>query len=62
MKLIEDEKCPRCGAVFVCSMSGKCWCFEVDVAPSVLDKIEKEYNSCLCPSCLKEVAEKKEQN
>lgn len=59
MKLREYEKCPRCGAMFTCGKSGKCWCFEIEVPPSVLENIEKEYNSCLCPSCLKDVAESK---
>jgi len=54
MKLIEDEICPKCGAAFTCSKSGKCWCFEVDVPPSLLDRIEKTYDSCLCPKCLNE--------
>lgn len=30
--------------------------FEIDVAISVLDKIEKKYSSCLCPDCLTEVS------
>ena len=58
MKLIEDEKCPRCGAMFICGKAGKCWCYEVDVTQSVLDKIEKEYNSCLCPLCLYDIVKK----
>jgi len=33
------------------------WCFEVDIASSVLDTIEEKYNSCLCPLCLKEISE-----
>lgn len=52
MKLIEDEKCPRCGAMFTCGKSGKCWCFEVDITPSILDRIDSKYDSCLCPDCL----------
>ncbi|MAE07611.1 MAG: hypothetical protein CL661_02495 [Bacteroidetes bacterium] len=58
MKLTEDEKCPKCGIPFQCSKSGKCWCFEVKVSPTVLDEIEKKYNSCLCPVCLQSFAEK----
>ena len=56
LNLTEPETCPRCGAKFDCGKSGKCWCFEVDVPPSVLEKIDKEYNSCLCPKCLNELA------
>jgi len=57
MKLIEDEKCPRCGAMFTCGKSGKCWCFEVDIIPSVLDRIDSKYDSCLCPDCLNLLAD-----
>jgi len=54
--LTEKETCPRCGSKFVCGKSGKCWCYEIDVPESVLDKIVKEYKSCLCPGCLKELS------
>lgn len=57
MKLIEDEKCPRCGNEFTCSKSGKCWCFGVTVPESVKDEISKKYDTCLCPECLKELAD-----
>ncbi len=53
MKLIEDEKCPRCGTLFTCSKSGKCWCYEINVSESVQEKISKKYSTCLCPECLK---------
>ena len=54
LNLSEKETCPRCGSKFDCGKSGKCWCFEVDVPPSVLEKIDAEFHSCLCPKCLKE--------
>jgi len=56
MQLIEYEKCPRCGASFTCSKSGKCWCYEVSVPEKVQDSINKKYQTCLCPDCLKQVA------
>ena len=56
MKLIEDEKCPRCGAHFTCSKSGKCWCYEVSVSTLVQDAINKKYSTCLCPECLQLLA------
>jgi len=59
LNLTEPETCPRCGAKFDCGKSGKCWCFEVDVPPAILEKIDKEYNSCLCPDCLNELASAK---
>jgi hypothetical protein len=55
MQLIEPEICPRCGKSFECGKSGKCWCYEVDTKPSVLELINQKYDSCLCPSCLNEV-------
>lgn len=55
-KLVEKETCPRCGEKFECSKSGKCWCYEVNVPINVLDKINSEYNSCLCPDCLKKLS------
>ena len=59
LKLSEKEHCPRCGADFDCGKSGKCWCYEVDVPSSVLDKINDTFDTCLCPDCLKELAKDK---
>jgi hypothetical protein len=56
LNLTEQETCPRCGAKFDCGKSGKCWCFEVDVPPSVLEKMDAVFNSCLCPDCLNELS------
>jgi ribosomal protein L34E len=58
MKLIEPDTCPRCGKEFHCSKSAKCWCYEVDTSPSLLEEIQKNYDSCLCPDCLKSLNEK----
>lgn len=51
--LTEKNKCPGCNQTFDCSTSKKCWCFEVDVSPDKLETIEKKYETCLCPGCLK---------
>jgi hypothetical protein len=48
MKLIEDDKCPRCGNSFVCSKSGKCWCYEITVTESVKEEIRKK---SMIPAC-----------
>jgi ribosomal protein L34E len=56
MKLIEDEKCPRCGKEFTCSKSGKCWCFEISVIEVVRERINEKYDTCLCPNCLTQVS------
>ncbi|PKP53939.1 MAG: hypothetical protein CVT92_01885 [Bacteroidetes bacterium HGW-Bacteroidetes-1] len=58
MKLIESDNCPRCGAAFHCSKSGKCWCYEVSTSISLLEEIQRTYDKCLCPACLHELNEK----
>ena len=61
IKLIlkEKETCPRGGETFDCGKSGKCWCYEMDVPVSVLEKIVQDYEGCLCPDCLQEISGKK---
>ncbi|HQQ11522.1 MAG TPA: cysteine-rich CWC family protein [Bacteroidales bacterium] len=61
LQLIEDERCPRCGEAFHCSKSGKCWCFEVSTTVSLLEEVQRTYNSCLCPKCLNELNEKSKE-
>jgi hypothetical protein len=56
MNLYDPETCPRCGKSFHCSKSGKCWCFEVYLSLKVLEEIEAQYESCLCPACLRELS------
>ena len=50
--IIEQKVCPGCGKSFLCSPSGKCWCFEMYVSPIKLKFIEENFDSCLCPECL----------
>lgn len=58
MKLQEAEYCPKCGKEFNCSKSGKCWCFEINLPSEIQEKIRQQYDACLCPKCLSELAEK----
>ena len=51
--LTGPSTCPKCGAEFNCSTSSKCWCYEIDVSAEVMEKIEQQYDGCLCPECLK---------
>ncbi len=46
------RKCNRCNNLFGCGVSGKCWCYEVNLSPSALKYIEDQYDGCLCPDCL----------
>jgi len=55
----EPSICPRCGKQFSCSKSGKCWCYEVILSLDVLEAIEEQFDSCLCPKCLGELSRSK---
>ena len=51
--IVEPSVCPKCGKAFHCSTSSKCWCYEVDISPETMEEIDRAYDSCLCPDCLK---------
>jgi len=55
-KLVEEDICPRCGKEFHCSKSAKCWCYELDIPPETMENLQREYENCLCPECLKPYA------
>lgn len=55
--LTEPDVCPRCGGAFHCSKSARCWCFEVQTTPEVLEYVQQRWEKCLCPACLAEVSE-----
>jgi hypothetical protein len=55
MDIQEPDICPKCGKTFICSKSGKCWCFEVNIPQNLFEKIQDQYDSCLCPDCIKEL-------
>ncbi len=52
MELEEKGICPRCKKKFLCSKSNKCWCYEITLDYNHLEKLNEEYESCLCPNCL----------
>jgi hypothetical protein len=54
-KISEFSRCPKCGCEFLCSPSGKCWCYEIFISPNKLNKINEMYDRCLCPTCLSEI-------
>lgn len=59
MKPDADKKsiCEACRSEFSCSAdSGRCWCFEIEIAAPALERIEKKYGDCLCPACLKKIS------
>jgi hypothetical protein len=51
-KIVEDTVCPKCGNVFHCSTSSKCWCYEYDVPSDTMAMLQDVYEGCLCPECL----------
>jgi len=54
-----ERVCPQCGEPFVCGIAAggqRCWCFDL---PAVMPV--KPDTACLCPNCLREAIEAKEQ-
>jgi hypothetical protein len=50
--------CPRCGAALGCDLSRDCWCGR-EAARLPLPTAGAGYDDCLCPDCLRAVAEAK---
>ncbi|MBC9249892.1 hypothetical protein A9179_06345 [Pseudomonas alcaligenes] len=61
----DATRCPRCGQLNHCAQAGQdapvqdCWCFHTPLAPGALDELPAEWReqSCLCPNCLRALAE-----
>ena len=47
------EICVRCGNTFQCTKD--CWCMEQEISSSVREKINADYEECLCKNCLNEL-------
>ncbi|PDT75902.1 cysteine-rich CWC family protein [Bradyrhizobium sp. C9] len=45
--------CTACGSEFSCSLTGSCWCSD----ESFRLPIPVDGGDCLCPSCLRKLAE-----
>lgn len=53
----KTDRCPRCGAEFRCGIgTGSCWCREVRLTVELRDRLAEQYEGCLCPACLLELA------
>ena len=53
----ETDRCPRCDAIFGCGVaSGNCWCSGVTLTPERQAELAVDYEGCLCPNCLRELA------
>ena len=55
MELTEKEICPSCQQKFQCSKSSKCWCYEFGLESNQLEKLNSDFESCICPNCLNEL-------
>lgn len=48
--------CPRCGQAFRCGVAdAHCACFGLDIGPQLRQQLARDYRSCLCVDCLKEL-------
>jgi len=56
-----SQICPQCGTTFGCDIAqGKthCWCMELPAIPKdITAKTAGLSEGCLCPACLKELAQ-----
>ena len=55
---MSKKACSKCNTPFECGheKSG-CWCEQYTLSKETLKKLEKEFENCLCPDCLKTFAE-----
>jgi len=53
------KQCPRCGTDFECKVDDlrNCDCVAVKVSLPALKTLKGRYEDCLCPNCLREIAE-----
>ncbi len=51
------DRCPRCDASFGCGVwSGDCWCSQLELSRELQTQLAADYDGCLCPACLRELA------
>lgn len=50
----EDKYCPRCSQLFECKVGNivQCHCYGMILSDEEKNEITKNYNDCLCNSCL----------
>lgn len=47
--------CSKCNTSFECTNEQMgCWCEDISIDLKTLENLKKEYDNCLCPTCLKE--------
>lgn len=51
-----NEDCPRCGQPFRCGVNdGHCACFGLEIGEALRQRLARDYTSCLCVACLREL-------
>lgn len=53
----EQKYCPRCHSTFECKVGSilLCQCNKVELKDRVKNYLKKNYNDCLCASCMEEI-------
>ncbi len=58
-KITSKNICESCGNEFSCGAdTGKCWCFERNLAPETLAELKENFNNCLCEKCLANIVKR----
>ena len=58
-----NKECSKCGKLFGCNSDGRgCWCENYTVDADTLQKLEQDFDNCLCEDCLKGYANSVEIN
>jgi len=56
--MAKTKICGACGNSFKCSAPRRgCWCESVAVDRATLAALREKFSDCLCPACLKHVAQ-----
>jgi hypothetical protein len=54
-----SSTCENCGKDFFCgAVTGKCWCFEIDLSEQALAELKDSFKKCLCENCLRAIETK----
>ncbi len=57
-----NKICSKCTELFDCtSESSGCWCSTIFIDLETLNEIKKQYDNCLCPTCLNKYEIKQEK-
>lgn len=51
--------CSKCNQSFECqNETNGCWCEGLFLSIDTLNELKQQYDNCLCPTCLKEFADR----